>query len=301
MCLALDVPENKKLGIVTYHPVTLEKDKAGLNISELLEALKDFPDIFWIITLPNADTGGRVIIEMIENFVRKNSEKVKSFASLGQSRYLSLLKHAVVMAGNSSSGLIEAPSFGLPVVNIGDRQHGRIRAENVIDVQECNKRLVTDAIKRAVSMEFKGTLNDMRNPYGDEPASEKIVGQLKTAPLDKYLLKKGFTRFVLNKDKLNSLLILADTTIKQAMQKLSDTQERILFVVDNNKKLLGTINDGDIRRALINGSKFDYHVGNVMHKSFVSVDRDVADIEGYSKKLMLEKRLSKFRFWIKQE
>jgi UDP-N-acetylglucosamine 2-epimerase (non-hydrolysing)/GDP/UDP-N,N'-diacetylbacillosamine 2-epimerase (hydrolysing) len=192
LCLALDVPENKKLGVVTYHPVTLEKDKAGLNISELLESFKNFSDIFWIITLPNADTGGRIIIEMVENFVRKNPGRIKSFASLGQSRYLSLLKHAVVMVGNSSSGLIEAPSFGLPVVNIGDRQHGRIRAENVIDVQECNKRFVTDAIKRAVSMEFKGTLNDIRNPYGDEPASEKIVGKLKTVPLDKYLLKKRF-------------------------------------------------------------------------------------------------------------
>lgn len=95
----------------------------------------------------------------------------------------------------------------------------------------------------------------------------------------------------MNSEKLQSILILSDTTIKQAMQKLSDTQERILFVVDNGKKLLGTINDGDIRRALINGLKFDDNVGNVMHKSFVSVDRDVADIEGYSKRLMLEKKI----------
>jgi len=95
----------------------------------------------------------------------------------------------------------------------------------------------------------------------------------------------------MDRKKLESILILSGTTIKQAMQKLSDTQERILFVVDNGKKLMGTINDGDIRRALINGSKFDDHVGNVMHKSFVSVDRDVADIEGYSKILMLEKKI----------
>lgn len=95
----------------------------------------------------------------------------------------------------------------------------------------------------------------------------------------------------MDKIKLKSLLVCPATTIKQAMQKLSDTQERILFVVDNGKKLLGTINDGDIRRALINGFKFDDSVGNVMHKSFVSVDRDVADIEGYSKRLMLEKKI----------
>jgi len=95
----------------------------------------------------------------------------------------------------------------------------------------------------------------------------------------------------MDKRKLESILILSDTTIKQAMQKLSDTQERILFVVDIDKKLLGTINDGDIRRALINGLKFDDSVGNVMHKNFVSVDRDIVDIEGYSKKLMLEKKI----------
>jgi len=192
LCSVLNIPEDKNLGIVTYHPVTLQKNRADIEISELLEALKDFQDIFWIITLPNADTGGRVIIEMIENFVRKNSEKVKSFASLGQSRYLSLLKHSVVMAGNSSSGLIEAPSFGLPVVNIGDRQHGRIRAENVIDVPECIKKPIGDAIKKAVSKEFRGILKGMRNPYGDGPVSEQILDKLKTLPADKDSVKKRF-------------------------------------------------------------------------------------------------------------
>ena len=95
----------------------------------------------------------------------------------------------------------------------------------------------------------------------------------------------------MDKAKLKSLLICPATSIKHAMQKLNETAKKILFVVDEHNRLLGTINDGDIRRALINGSKFDYHVGNVMHKSFVSVDRDVADIEGYSKKLMLEKKI----------
>lgn len=95
----------------------------------------------------------------------------------------------------------------------------------------------------------------------------------------------------MDKAKLQSLLVFPYVTIKQAMQKLSETAEKILFVVNEDNVLVGTINDGDIRRALINGSKFGDHVGNVMHKSFVSVDRDVADIEGYSKKLMLEKKI----------
>jgi len=192
LCSALDIPEDKNLGVVTYHPVTLQKDRAAIEISELLEALKEFLGIFWIITLPNADTGSRIIMEMIENFVRENPEKAKSFASLGQPRYLSLLKQAVVMVGNSSSGIIESPSFGLPVVNIGSRQHGRIRAENVIDVPECSRKPVADAIKRVIYKEFKNMLKGMRNPYGDGPVSEQILDKLKTLPAGKYFVRKRF-------------------------------------------------------------------------------------------------------------
>ena len=96
------------------------------------------------------------------------------------------------MVGNSSSGLIEAPSFELPVVNIGDRQHGRIRAQNVIDVPECTKNSVGDAIKKAVSKEFRGILKGMRSPYGDGPISEQILNKLKTVPDYKYPIKKRF-------------------------------------------------------------------------------------------------------------
>jgi len=192
LCSALNIPEDKNLGVVTYHPVTLQKNRVGIEISELLESLMGFHDIFWIITMPNADTGGRIIIEMIEKFASENPKKVKSFASLGQLKYISLLKHSVVMVGNSSSGLIEAPSFELPVVNIGDRQHGRIRAQNVIDVPECTKNSVGDAIKKAVSKEFRGILKGMRSPYGDGPISEQILNKLKTVPDYKYPIKKRF-------------------------------------------------------------------------------------------------------------
>ena len=106
---------------------------------ELLEAIKEFEEIYWVFTLPNADTEGRSITEKINNFVNEFPEKGRVFISLGQLRYLSLLKNAVLMVGNSSSGLIEAPSFELPVVNIGDRQRGRVRGKNVIDVPECKK------------------------------------------------------------------------------------------------------------------------------------------------------------------
>ena len=188
----LGLSMDKKIGVVTYHPVTLEKDTAESQIFELLQALKSLPDIYWVFTLSNADTGGRVIIETINDFARNNPEKGKAFTSLGQLRYLSLLKHAIVMVGNSSSGLTEAPSFELPVVNIGDRQSGRVRGRNVIDVSECKKELISNAIERALSAEFKNFSKGMKNPYGEGHASQKIVEKLKTIPLSEKLIKKRF-------------------------------------------------------------------------------------------------------------
>ncbi len=183
---------NKKIGVVTYHPVTLEKGTSEFHISELLQALKDFVEIYWIFTLPNADTGGRIIIESINNFFKSNPDKGKAFISLGQVKYLSLLKYATVMVGNSSSGLIEAPSFELPVVNIGNRQRGRVRGKNVIDITECKKEIIIKAVKKAISLEFKASLKGMRNPYGNGGTSKKIIKKLKIIPLGEDLIKKRF-------------------------------------------------------------------------------------------------------------
>ncbi|MBI4222422.1 MAG: UDP-N-acetylglucosamine 2-epimerase (hydrolyzing), partial [Planctomycetes bacterium] len=102
----LKLPSNKKIGVVTYHPVTLENDVSGEQIYELLEALKEFTDVFWIFTFPNADTYGRIIIQKVEDFIKRNPQKGKAFISLGQLKYLSLIKYATVMVGNSSSGLL---------------------------------------------------------------------------------------------------------------------------------------------------------------------------------------------------
>ena len=187
----LGIPNDEKFGMVTYHPVTLEKDTADYQISELLKALAKRSDIYWVFTLPNADPGGRVIMERIEEFVSAYPGKRKVFTSLGQLRYLSLAKHAELMAGNSSSGIIEAPSFGLPVVNIGDRQAGRIRAQNVIDVEEFREERISDALDKAVSTEFKCSLRGMINPYGEGNSSGKIVDVLKNLSLDD-LVKKQF-------------------------------------------------------------------------------------------------------------
>lgn len=181
-----------KTGVVTYHPVTLEEGTAESQVSELLQALRNFSDIYWVFTLPNADTGGRVIIRLINNFVTNNPDKGKAFTSLGQLMYLSLLKYATVIVGNSSSGLTEAPSFELPVVNIGDRQRGRIRGQNVIDVTECKRKPIINSIRKALSPDFKNSLKGMENPYGKENVSGKIVKVLKEIQLDESLVKKKF-------------------------------------------------------------------------------------------------------------
>ena len=188
----LGIPYDRKIGIVTYHPVTLEQNTSEVHISELLEAVKKFPDVFWIFTISNADTSGRIIGRKIEDFLNKNPERGKLFVSLGQLRYLSLMKHASVMVGNSSSGIIETPSFELPVVNIGSRQLGRMRAMNVIDVPECNETYITGAVHKALSAEFKNSLKGIRNPCGDGNASDRIVEKLKNCQLGERLIKKKF-------------------------------------------------------------------------------------------------------------
>ena len=189
---ALELVGKERIGVVTYHPVTLEKNTAEKQILELLEALKLFKDMFWVFTLPNADTGGRIIIKKIKEFAHNNPKQGKVFQSLGQLGYLSLLKNAEVMVGNSSSGLTEAPSFELPVVNIGDRQLGRIRAKNVLDVRECEMGPIVDGIRKATAPEMKKSLQGLKNPYGDGCSSGKIVEKVKSIQIGEFLIKKRF-------------------------------------------------------------------------------------------------------------
>lgn len=188
----LGVPESAKLGIVTYHPVTVEKGMAGFQINELIEALKAFPGIFWVFTLPNADAEGSSIANKMIAFASTYPRSAKAFSSLGSLRYFSLMAHASLMVGNSSSGLIEAPSFRLPVVNIGTRQSGRIRGKNVIDVTECSRQAIVNAIDKVLDEKFSQSLSDCKNPYGCGDASYKIIEQLKNIDLGSGFLRKRF-------------------------------------------------------------------------------------------------------------
>jgi UDP-N-acetylglucosamine 2-epimerase (non-hydrolysing)/GDP/UDP-N,N'-diacetylbacillosamine 2-epimerase (hydrolysing) len=194
----LDAPELESLHgmrldreplLVTFHPVTLDYERTEWHIAELLSALDNF-DMPIVFSLPNSDTGGRVIISAIKDFVSSHST-AQMVDNLGTQGYFSLMSLAAAMVGNSSSGIIEAPSFNLPVVNIGSRQEGRIKAENVIDVGYDSEAIVK-GVKRAIQPEFRQKLKGLHNPYGTGNAAEEIIKRLKEVELDKKMIVKRF-------------------------------------------------------------------------------------------------------------
>ncbi|HLN48622.1 MAG TPA: UDP-N-acetylglucosamine 2-epimerase [Steroidobacteraceae bacterium] len=190
---ALESALGFKLGrrnlLITFHPVTLENSTSARQMQELLSALEAVRDTHLIFTLPNADTGGRALMEMIERFVAGKAH-ARAFVSLGELRYLSCVRHVDGVVGNSSSGLIEVPSFGKGTVNIGDRQKGRLKAASVIDC-EPRRKAIDAALQQLFSSSFQANLAAVRNPYGEGGASEKIVPLLKDYPLE-FILKKSF-------------------------------------------------------------------------------------------------------------
>ena len=178
--------------LITFHPVTLEKDSAGPQFGELLAALEKFKeDTKFIFTKPNADTEGRIIIKMINDFAEKNSGRTIAFDSLGQTKYLSALKYMDMVVGNSSSGLIEAPSFKIPTINIGNRQKGRIQAQTVISC-DAKRESIIEAINKGFSKEFRDSIKDVVNPYGVGGSSSRIKDTLKKIGLGNSLIKKEF-------------------------------------------------------------------------------------------------------------
>src|SRR5437867_1752911 len=179
-------PEDRWL-VVTFHPVTLEYQETGRYVHELLVALEKV-DASLVVTYPNADTAGRTIIRHLEEFAARHA-RVRLIPNLGDGVYLSLLRHADAMVGNSSSGLIEAPSFELPVVNIGSRQAGRLRAANVLDVGAERDEILA-GIEAVLAPGFREGLRGMTNPYGDGHAAERIVRVLRTVGLGPKLVRK---------------------------------------------------------------------------------------------------------------
>lgn len=170
--------------LVTYHPVTLADDGGVSAVYELLKVLDMFTDYNVIMTFPNADMESQNIVSVLNGYAGKNSDRVFLTKSLGQIRYLSAMQHCAAVIGNSSSGLIEAPSFGVPTINIGERQKGRISGDSVIHCEE-NADAIRGALMKALTEEFKTMCCSEINPYGTGDASRKILNVLRTYPLAK--------------------------------------------------------------------------------------------------------------------
>jgi UDP-hydrolysing UDP-N-acetyl-D-glucosamine 2-epimerase len=181
------------IALVTYHPVTRDVDSAEAQVRCLVSAIKA-SGLKAVFTMANADAQGTLINTRLQAACEQVPGRFTWIPHLGHRRYLSCLKHFSVMVGNSSSGLTEAPSFRIPVVNIGDRQRGRVRAANLIDVA-CSRTAILQGIKRATSSRFRASLRGLRNPYDrfhDGRASERIKEVLKHVPLVDGFLKKSF-------------------------------------------------------------------------------------------------------------
>ncbi len=187
---SIDFKLNKKNILVTFHPVTLEKSTAKEQFQNLLNVIDTLEDTNIIFTKANSDTDGRVINSMIDAYVQNNSHKSVDFTSLGQLRYLSALQYVDAMVGNSSSGLLEAPTFKIGTINIGDRQKGRMMADSVMS---CNSDIksISATFEKLYTDKFNIILSNSINPYGDGGASKKIKNIIKTINLNE-ILKKSF-------------------------------------------------------------------------------------------------------------
>ncbi len=188
---SLDFRLQEQYAVVTFHPVTMENQTATHQLEELFAALDKYRDMNFIFTKANSDANGRVINQMIDQHVENRSNMV-AFTSLGMLRYLSALKYATLVIGNSSSGIYEAPSFKIPTINIGDRQKGRIQSISIINCKPIKKNIL-QAIDYGLSEEFRNKLFDSVNPYeGNHPTKDIVEIIVDFLEKDKINLKKTF-------------------------------------------------------------------------------------------------------------
>lgn len=185
----LDIALHPPVVAVTYHPTTLGTVSVAMEVDALLAALED-ADATLVFSLPNRDTGREEIVARLLAFEAVHPH-ARVAVEMGQQAYYSLMRHADAMVGNSSSGIWEAPSFELPVVNVGERQAGRIRVGNVIDVQP-EARAIASALRQCLDAGFRESLRGITNPYGDGAAADRVVHVLKEVDLGPALLRKRF-------------------------------------------------------------------------------------------------------------
>lgn len=178
----IDFKINNNTILVTYHPVTLGKRTAKDDIEDFVSALEERKDVQVIFTMPNSDTGSQFIVDAINDFVAKNPERAKAYKSLGVVRYLSVMRQVAAVVGNSSSGLVEVPSFGIPTLNIGDRQKGRLAADSVYNCAP-DKKSVLNGLDMVLSPAFRQKAAETHNPYEKENTAQAIFDVISTYPL----------------------------------------------------------------------------------------------------------------------
>ncbi len=186
----LDFQLDKRTILVTYHPVTLGNHTAEQDIKDFLDALEERKDLRIVFTMPNSDTGSKVISNAINDFVFMHQDRARAYKSLGVKRYLSIMRQVGAVVGNSSSGLLEVPSFGIPTLNIGDRQKGRIAAESVVNC-DTNKHSILIGLDKVFSTQFREIAKNVRNPYEKDDTAQSIFDVISTFPL-KELNQKHF-------------------------------------------------------------------------------------------------------------
>lgn len=176
--------------LVTYHPVTLGYHTAEQDIKEFIDALEERKDLRVVFTMPNSDTGSQAMVDAINAFVADNSDRAVAYKSLGVIRYLSVMRQVAAVVGNSSSGLVEVPSFGIPTLNIGDRQKGRIAAESVYNCKP-DKDSILAGLEVILSPDFQQKAKRARNPYDKEGTAQAIFDVVSAYPLEQ-LQQKHF-------------------------------------------------------------------------------------------------------------
>lgn len=181
-----------KFLLVTFHPTTMENGSAEDQCEALLNALSEInADYQLLFTLPNSDTNGRIITAKVKEYVAKHPKTAFAITSLGKKRYYSALKYATAVIGNSSSGLIEAPIFNIPTLNIGNRQEGRTRCESIIDVPATYK-MIKEGLRKAISDEYQEIAAKVNSPYEKAGSVELVFNTIKSYPLDGITKKKFY-------------------------------------------------------------------------------------------------------------
>lgn len=194
----LKIDKNKDIFLIINHSISEESDKSGEQMNEILEAVNRFDNVIKIFIMPNSDAGSLKIREKLSEIGSNNLDNNRFdnniiFYNLSRIYYINLLRISSVMIGNSSSGIMEAPTFKLPVINIGRRQHGRYQSQNVINIEKYDKNLIYNGIKKAYTNTFKETLQNIKNPYGTTFVTDKIINIIENISISPNLLNKNIT------------------------------------------------------------------------------------------------------------